>query len=68
MSIGKILEMPIPNQTPFAHVIDEYGNHYSVHESEIPDETEVGDDYAYEVDVRQGATGNSATLRKRHTY
>ncbi len=68
MSIGKIVAPPITGQTPFAHVTDEYGNHYSVHESEIPDDVEEGDDYAYQVDVRQGMTANSTSLRKLHTY
>ena len=60
--IGRIVDTPnaISN---YARIRDEYGGEYTVHGSEVPQNAEDGDEFAYYVDIWQNAYGNTTTLR-----
>ena len=47
----------------YGRVRDEFGQEYTVHGSDIPEEHEPGDDYAYHVDLWQYSSRNVTTLR-----
>jgi len=64
--IGKIVGLP-PEASQYARVQDEYGSVYTVHHSEIPENADVDDDFAYKVDIWQNPSGNVATLRRGYS-
>jgi len=62
MTIGKIISTA--NQhTGYARVRDEYGEEYTVHDSELPKDAKSGDDFAYYVDIWNHSGGNATTLK-----
>ena len=63
MPIGTIISSP-NTYSAYAQVRDEFGGGYTVHQSEIPDDLEDGDEYAYHVDVWNNPSGTVTTLRE----
>lgn len=63
MPYGVILETP-SLYSAYGRIRDEYGGEHTVHGSEISDEVEEGDDFAYHVDIWQNRSGNVTTLRE----
>ena len=53
MRIGKIFELPMPSSR-FADVRDEYQNNRTVFASELEEDAEAGEDFAYRVDFFKG--------------
>lgn len=62
MPYGMIVDSP-GTYSAYARVRDEYGEEYTVHGSEIPDDASDMDDFAYHVDIWQNPGGNVTTLR-----
>lgn len=59
-SIGTILGLPLGNSRYFS-AKDEYGNTRTVHVNELPEDADVGDDYAYRIDLFKH--GGGTTMR-----
>lgn len=62
MPIGSIVDVP-NTYSGYARVRDEHGEEYTVHGSEVSQEAEDGDEFAYHVDIWQNRNGNVTTLR-----
>lgn len=62
MPVGKIVDVP-GSYSAYGRVRDEYGSEYTVHASEIAEDAEPGDDFAYQVDIWQNEHGPVTTLR-----
>lgn len=63
MPIGTIISTPSV-YSAYAQVRDEYGGEYTVHQSEISDDLDDGDEFAYRVDVWNNPSGTVTTLRE----
>jgi hypothetical protein len=60
MRIGNIIELP-KSGSSYGIVQDEYGNRWTVDRGEIPEGSDAGDDYAYQVDFNHATS--TPTLR-----
>jgi len=62
MRIGTILSLP-DGYTKFARIKDEDGTSYTVEPGAIPKDTDVGDEYAYKVEVWGSDSGLVYSLK-----
>lgn len=65
--IATVVSVPI-GDSPYATARDEHGMNYTIHKSELPESADVGDQYAYYVDIYDKTSGSSTTLRRENLY
>lgn len=63
MKIGTIINLP-NNYSHFGRIADEYGNQYSVDNSQIPENTELGEEFAYKVEIWGNDSGLAYDLKE----
>lgn len=56
MRVGTIIGLP-DQYTQFARIKDQYGVAYTVEPGELPEKVEVGDDFAYKVEIWSNDSG-----------
>ena len=62
MKLGTIVTLP-NEHSRFGKIADSRGNTYTVEEGDIPEGTEVGDEYAYRVEIWGNDSGIAHDLR-----
>ena len=63
MRIGHILSLPDTTYTAFGRIKDEYGSGYTIEPGEIPEDADIGDEFAYKVDLWGNDSGLGYGLR-----
>lgn len=62
MRVGQILSVP-DEYTQFGRIKDEYGRAYTVEPGQLPSDVEIGDSYAYKVDIWANDSGLAYGLK-----